>query len=91
MEVIIRPTALDAVKLTAKLIADSVKSNPKLVLGLATGRTMEQLWKFIELYKDGEVDFSECKSFNLDEYIGLAGDDKKFLLLLYELSSFQPY
>jgi len=41
MEVIIRPNAESAVKLTAKLIADSLRAKPDTTIGLATGRTME--------------------------------------------------
>lgn len=77
MEVIIRPTTESAVKLTAKLITDAVAENPGLVLGLATGRTMEAVYsEIVKSYEAGAVNFSACKSFNLDEYIGLSGDDK---------------
>ena len=77
MQVIIRPTTESAVALTAKLITDAVNENPGIVLGLATGRTMEAVYAdIVKAYENKEVDFSACKSFNLDEYIGLAGDDK---------------
>jgi len=67
MEVIIRPTTEAATELTAILIADLVKSKPRSVLGLATGRTMENVYQKLATLK---VDFSGCHSFNLDEYIG---------------------
>ncbi|MGL4854956.1 MAG: glucosamine-6-phosphate deaminase, partial [Lentisphaeria bacterium] len=52
------------------------KSNPKSVLGLATGRTMEALYaEMIALSKAENVSFKDCTSFNLDEYAGLAGDN----------------
>ena len=73
MEVIIRPDADAACKLAARLIADAVAANPKLVLGLATGRTMERLYGLMaELHAAGQLDLSRAQSFNLDEYIGLA-------------------
>lgn len=36
MEVIIRPTTAQAVELTARLLADTVKAKPACKLGLAT-------------------------------------------------------
>ncbi len=76
MEVIVRPTTAEAVKLTAQLIADLVKAKPNCNLGLATGATMEAVYAdLVKMYQAGEVDFSKVTSFNLDEYIGLAPDD----------------
>ena len=76
MEVIIRPTAEEAARLVARLIAHEVKADPRLVLGLATGRTMERVYRLlVEMHDDGELDFSEARTFNLDEYVGLGADD----------------
>ena len=42
------------------------------MLGLATGSTpVETYRKMIELYNEGQMDFSKVKSYNLDEYVGL--------------------
>ena len=46
--------------------------NGAQVLGLATGSTPETLYQ--EMVKS-DVDFSNCVSINLDEYIGLSGDN----------------
>lgn len=76
MEVIIQPDADKAASLTVALIEQEVRANPKAVLGLATGRTMEQVYeKLAARHAESGLDFSECSSFNLDEYIGLSGDD----------------
>ena len=73
MEVIIRPTAADAEKLTARIIADAINAKPEFKLGLATGATMENVYaELSKLNKAGEVDFSQVRSWNLDEYVGLA-------------------
>ncbi|ASJ70383.1 glucosamine-6-phosphate deaminase [Granulosicoccus antarcticus] len=72
MEVIIRPDATAAVELVAQLIQNRIASCPASVLGLATGRTMEQVYASL---LRREVSFEHCTSFNLDEYIGLAPDD----------------
>ena len=71
MEVIIRPSRDSAVALVARLIEERLRAAPDLVLGLATGRTMEQV--YARLVKSG-VSFAACTIFNLDEYVGLPRD-----------------
>jgi glucosamine-6-phosphate deaminase len=73
MEVIIRPSSGDAAMLAARLIADALRAKPNLVLGLATGRTMEQVY---DLLADMKLDFAACRTFNLDEYIGVPSEDE---------------
>lgn len=72
MEVVVQPSAALAIRLVARLVEDRVRQNSKTVLGLATGRTMEKVYKHLA---DCGVSFKHCQSFNLDEYIGLASDD----------------
>ena len=77
MDVIIRPTAESAEALAAQIIADALKAKPNLALGLATGATMENVYhKLADMNKKGEIDFSLCKTFNLDEYVGLPAADR---------------
>ena len=76
MEVIIRPQAEQAADLAARLIAQRLQAKPDLVLGLATGRTMEQVYaRLVAMHDQQHLDFSRCHTFNLDEYIGIAGED----------------
>ena len=57
----------------AQIIAAEITHNPACVLGLATGSTPIGMYKqLIEWYKAGDLDFSQVKSVNLDEYAGLA-------------------
>src|SRR5690625_3981656 len=59
-----------------EMVVDKVKEMGNPVLGLATGSTPEGLYqRIIEKYKQGEVSFANVTTFNLDEYVGLAGDD----------------
>lgn len=72
MEVIIRPTADAAAALTAALVAASVRENPKLVIGFATGRTMERVYALlVREHREHGLSFSGVTTFNLDEYVGL--------------------
>ena len=76
MEVIIRESAATAAQLTADLIERAIIKRPELVLGLATGRTMEGLYaKLAEKHVNDSLDFSQTRTFNLDEYIGLPPED----------------
>ena len=62
----------------AGIIAAQIITKPNSVLGLATGSsplgTYEQLVKWYEL---GDVDFSSVISVNLDEYVGLDGENEQ--------------
>jgi len=72
MEIIIRPTAAAASDLTARIIDAALRAKPNLVLGLATGRTMESVYaQLARRHRDEKLDFSRCHTFNLDEYVGL--------------------
>lgn len=56
----------------AKIVANQIRTNPKTVLGLATGSTVLGLYnELIKLHKNEGLDFSDVISFNLDEYVGL--------------------
>lgn len=59
----------------AQIIVDAIKNKPNIVLGLATGSTPVGMYQnLIKKHKAGEVSFSEVKTFNLDEYVGLSQD-----------------
>ncbi len=75
MEVVIRDTKEDAALLTARLIEQELSANPFLVLGLATGRTMEAVYGLlVRMHAQQGLDFSRTVTFNLDEYVGLSPD-----------------
>ncbi len=57
----------------ADIIASQVKSKPESILGLATGSSPLGTYKY--LAENKELDFSKVTSINLDEYVGLTGDN----------------
>src|SRR5512144_764890 len=76
MEVIIQPNQEAASALVARIVARELRSNPQLVLGLATGKTMERVYRhLVRLHQTEQLDFSLCRTFNLDEYVGLFPSD----------------
>lgn len=76
MEIVFQPDAAAAAELAARIIANAVRSRPRLVLGLATGRTMEPVYaRLVRLHHEENLDFSGCHTFNLDEYVGLPAAD----------------
>ena len=73
MEVIIHKSPEASSIKAAGLIANQIQSNPKTVLGLATGSTPIPLYQeLIRLHEEEGLDFSQVVSFNLDEYVGLS-------------------
>jgi glucosamine-6-phosphate deaminase len=58
---------------TAGIIADQLRQRPDSVLGLATGGTMEPVYAdLVARHRAGDCSFARARSFNLDEYVGLA-------------------
>jgi glucosamine-6-phosphate deaminase len=77
MEVVIQANTDAATELVARIVAREVQTNPRPVLGLATGRTMEAVYaRLVQMHRNERLDFSACRTFNLDEYVGLAGSDR---------------
>src|SRR5690625_921653 len=59
----------------ADFVADKLRQNPELRLGLPTGNTPRGMYEqLVERYARGELDFSRVHTFNLDEYWGLEPD-----------------
>ena len=65
----------DMSKKAAEIIAAEVTLNPTCTLGLATGSTPVGTYQnLIKKYENGDLDFSQVHSVNLDEYKGLSGE-----------------
>lgn len=76
MELIIRPDKEAAALLVARIVASEVRTNPLAVLGLATGSTMESVYRhLVRLHRETQLDFARVRTFNLDEYVGLEPTD----------------
>lgn len=61
-----------------EVMKDVVTTNPKAVMGLATGSSPIGLYKnMIKDHQANGTSYSECQSFNLDEYVGLPKDHKE--------------
>lgn len=66
----------DMSRKAANIIAAQVTLKPACVLGLATGSTPIGTYQnLIRLYEQGDLDFSQVSTYNLDEYRGLSHDD----------------
>lgn len=78
-------------KYAAGIIADCIREKPSCVLGLATGSTPIGTYReLIKLHREG-LDFSQVKTFNLDEYLGVGIDlskpyelDQSYARFMYE-------
>jgi glucosamine-6-phosphate deaminase len=67
-----------AARALATEIAHAISLNPRLVLGLPTGRTPIPFYReLVARYRENRVDFSRVTSFNLDEFLGIPGGDAR--------------
>jgi len=63
----------EVAKVAADIFAKAIREKPDIVLGLATGETPVGMYKeLIRMYREENLDFSQVRSFNLDEYVGLS-------------------
>ena len=64
----------------ANIIAAQVITKPNCVLGLATGSTPVGTYEtLVSMYENGDLDFSQVTTVNLDEYKGLdASNDQSY-------------
>lgn len=76
----------DLSRKAANIISAQVIMKPDCVLGLATGSSPLGTYRqLIEWYKKGDLDFSEVKSVNLDEYKGLPKDnDQSYYYFMHQ-------
>ena len=62
----------DASLRVAEIIAQAIRENPEIVLGLATGGTPIGVYRhLVTMHREQGLDFSGVTTFNLDEYVGL--------------------
>ena len=73
MKIYVSDDYKDMSRKAANIVSAHVILNPACVLGLANGATPIGMYKqLIDWYNKGDLDFSQVKSVNLDEYVGLA-------------------
>lgn len=73
--IIIHPDHTTLAVRVAERIAEIVQDKPNAVLGLPTGSTPKGIYKeLVRLYKEGKIDFSHVRTFNLDEYYPISKD-----------------
>jgi len=74
----ILPDAASVAEYVSLQLVTRIRSKPDIVLGLATGGTMEPIYaRFVEQACRQRLDVSRLTSFNLDEYVGLSADHPK--------------
>ena len=65
----------DMSRVAADMVGEQLAGKPGSVLGFATGSTPLGLYgELARRYRDGKIDFSKARSFNLDEYYPMKKD-----------------
>lgn len=74
---VIRTENYQEMSVTAgRLLAEKIRSNPSMTLGLATGSTPKGLYEYlIQEHRDTGTSYQQIQSVNLDEYVGLPAQD----------------
>src|SRR5438046_5425730 len=78
MRVRVSDTASRLARAAARDVTRALRANPRLVLGLPTGRTPIPLYDEIaRRHGAGRASFRRATTFNLDEFLGLDGRDPR--------------
>lgn len=78
MRIIIAENYQEMSNKAAAMVASQIILKPNSILGLATGDTPLGMYKeLIKLYNNKQIDFSEAKTFNLDEYYGIGKENNQ--------------
>ena len=65
-----------AARIVKEKILQVLQKQKEFILGLATGNSPIGLYKhLVKMFNSGEIDSNLIRSFNLDEYIGLPGEN----------------
>src|SRR5438067_12607164 len=74
MRVRVFDTASRLARAAARDVARALRANPRLVLGLPTGRTPIPLYdEIVRLHGARRASFRRATTFNLDDFLGLDG------------------
>ena len=75
MLLVLKPNSEELGREAARVVANAVRRNPVLRLGLATGSTMLAMYQeLVRRHRRESLDFSQVVTFNLDEYLGLSSN-----------------
>jgi glucosamine-6-phosphate deaminase len=78
MRVLVTPDYRTLSTTAAELVTDALRSKPDLVLGLPAGRTPLGMYQELaRVYREQQLNFSQVRTFNLDEYLGLPSSHPK--------------
>ena len=90
MNVRVYPTAGEASRAAASIVANQLNHRPASVLGLPTGHTSLGIYdELARLYAEGTVDFSSAHTFNVDEFVGLTSTDRRSFCAFMEKHLFR--
>jgi glucosamine-6-phosphate deaminase len=75
MRVLVTPDYRALSQAAAQLVIKTINTRRHLKLGLPTGNTPLGMYEeLVNRYRDEHLDFSQLRTFNLDEYLGLSND-----------------
>src|SRR5215469_17442501 len=76
MRVLVAPHYRTLSRAASELVVKAIRTKRALTLGLPTGNTPLGMYEeLVRAYREQQMDFSGITTFNLDEYLGLQGND----------------
>ncbi len=86
MKLIVTKSYEESSRVAANIYKEVIQNKKDALIGCATGSTPIGMYQcLIEDYKKGEIDFSNIRTVNLDEYVGLSREhNQSFSYFMYD-------
>lgn len=84
MKIVVCKDYDDVSRVMAEKVVEQIRKKPNLVFCLPAGNSPIGMYKYlVQMYKEGKADFSQLRTFDMDEYAGLTPDGFTQLYLFY--------
>ena len=76
MKIVVCKDYEEVTRVMAEKVVRLIQEKPNLVFCLPAGNSPIGMYRYlVKMYEEGKVDFSQIRTFDMDEYAGLAPDD----------------
>ena len=86
MKIVVCKDYDDVSRVMAEKVVEQIRKKPNLVFCLPAGNSPIGMYKYlVQMYKEGKADFSQLRTFDMDEYAGLTPDDShSFIYFMHQ-------
>jgi len=85
MKIVVCKDYDDVSRVMAEKVVEQIRKKPNLVFCLPANSPIGMYKYLVQMYKEGKADFSQLRTFDMDEYAGLTPDDShSFIYFMHQ-------